>query len=239
MFLSHLERHVPIVECGTKAPRGEVQITSDASGSWGCGAFTSDGSWFQLKLPESWKDTHITVKELLPIVISIAVWGRTWQGRTVARWSNNAAVVMIVNSGRSKAEVVMHVMRCLSFFLARWDVSLTCSHIPGVLNGATDALSRNPLSLFQRLVPSAKASPTTIPEGGEGKARLDKGGLNGLVRKLFINGLADSTNCTYSCGQRQFLSFCQAGGFSPTPASEDTLQVCGISSERESEAQVY
>ncbi len=27
-------------------------ITSDASGSWGCGAFSSEGNWFQLKLPE-------------------------------------------------------------------------------------------------------------------------------------------------------------------------------------------
>ncbi len=29
-----------------------VELTSDASGSWGCGAYTSQGHWFQLPLPE-------------------------------------------------------------------------------------------------------------------------------------------------------------------------------------------
>ena len=62
----------------------EVQITLDASGSWGCGAYTSDGFWFQLRMPDSWRDIHITVKELLPIVIGEAVWGSAWQGRTVS-----------------------------------------------------------------------------------------------------------------------------------------------------------
>ena len=59
----------------------------------------------------------------------------------------------------------MHLMRFLSFFLARWEVSLICSHIPGVQNGAADALSRDSLSSFQTLVPSARAAPTMIPEG--------------------------------------------------------------------------
>ena len=141
----------------------EAQMTSDASGSWGCGAYTSEGYWFQLELPESWKDTHITVKELLPIVIGTAVWGSAWQGKTVSCRCDNAAVVAIVNSGRSKVEVVMHLMRCLSFILARWEVSLVCSHIPGVQNGAADALSRNALSSFQRLVPGARVAPTVLP----------------------------------------------------------------------------
>ena len=49
-----------------------VMITSDASGMWGCGAFTSMGEWFQLELPETWSDIHITVKELLPIVLGVS-----------------------------------------------------------------------------------------------------------------------------------------------------------------------
>jgi len=48
-------------------------LTSDASGSWGCGAFTSDGQWFQLQLPACCDGIHITVKELLPIVLSVAI----------------------------------------------------------------------------------------------------------------------------------------------------------------------
>ena len=55
-------------------------ITSDASGSWDCGSYSSEGEWFQLKLPMPWEGIHITVKELLPIVISVALWGGTVAG---------------------------------------------------------------------------------------------------------------------------------------------------------------
>ncbi len=77
---------------------------------------------------------------------------------------DNAAVVAIVNSGRSKMDRAMHLMRCLSFFLARWGVSLKCRHIPGVQNGAADALSRNALPSFQRLVPEVNELPTVLPD---------------------------------------------------------------------------
>lgn len=143
----------------------EAILTSDASGSWGCGAFTSTGCWFQLKFPDSWDDVHITVKELLPIVLAAALWGHRWRGDSVCCRCDNAAVVAIVNSGRSKMDRAMHLMRCLSFFLARWDMSFVCQHIAGVDNSAADALSRDSLSLFQRLVPEAARDPTPIHEG--------------------------------------------------------------------------
>ena len=139
-------------------------LTSDASGSWGCGAFTSTSQWFQLALPDSWQEVHITVKELLPIVLAAATWGPLWLGFTVSCRCDNAAVVAIVNSGRSRMDRAMHLMRCLSFFLARWDMMFVCSHIPGTDNFAADALSRNSLSSFQSLVPEAEADPTPIHE---------------------------------------------------------------------------
>jgi len=48
-------------------------MTSDTSGSWGCGAYTLAGEWFQLELSESWVGVNITVKDRLPIVIEVAV----------------------------------------------------------------------------------------------------------------------------------------------------------------------
>ena len=39
-----------------------VTLTSDASGCWGCGAFSSEGLWFQFRWPEVWAGVHITVK---------------------------------------------------------------------------------------------------------------------------------------------------------------------------------
>ena len=69
-------------------------IISDASGSWGCGAFsTSSLKWFQLQWPPHWASTSIAVKELIPIVVSAAVWGSTWHGSIVQFKSDNQAVV--------------------------------------------------------------------------------------------------------------------------------------------------
>ena len=31
----------------------DVTLTSDTSGSWGCGAFLSNGEWFQVQWPQS------------------------------------------------------------------------------------------------------------------------------------------------------------------------------------------
>ena len=68
----------PVLPC-TMAGDQTLSVirTSDASGGWGCGAFYEE-HWFQL----AWKDTrgveglNITTKELIPIVIAIALWGR-------------------------------------------------------------------------------------------------------------------------------------------------------------------
>ncbi len=162
-FLPLWNGRCPIHSVVSQVP--QAVLTSDASGSWGCGAFTSSGCWFQLRFPESWDNVHITVKELLPIVLAAALWGHSWRGTTVCCKCDNAAVVAIVNSGRSKVDRVMHLMRCLSFLLARWNMSFVCEHIPGVDNGAADALSRDSLSLFQELVPEAARDPTPIHEG--------------------------------------------------------------------------
>lgn len=138
-------------------------ITSDASGSWGCGAYSEKGEWFQLKLPGSWDGIHITTKELLPIVISIALWGEQWRGQSVKCWCDNAAVVAILRSGRSKDAGVMHLMRSLFFLSAHYNLQVIGQHIPGVENGAADALSRNDVSSFYQQVPLASRNPTPLP----------------------------------------------------------------------------
>ena len=139
-------------------------VTSDASGGWGCVAFSSDGQWFQCRWPGSWDSVHITVKELLPIVVAIALWGHEWQGRTIRCRSDNAAVVSIINSGRSKDQLAMHLMRSLFFFTAQRGCILQAVHVEGRLNIAADALSRGNLALFHHQVPDACQNPTPIPK---------------------------------------------------------------------------
>ena len=50
------------------------------------------------------------------IVLAVAMWGYLWTGMTVLCKCDNMAVVAIINSGRSRMDKAMHLMRCLSFF---------------------------------------------------------------------------------------------------------------------------
>ena len=49
-------------------PRPSIHVFSDASGSFGCGAFTVDHGWFQLQWGLDWRDVGIAVKEMIPVV---------------------------------------------------------------------------------------------------------------------------------------------------------------------------
>jgi len=132
-----------------------AMVTSDASGTWGCGVFTKSGSWFQLKWPQSWVAVNIVPKELLPVVLACAVWGRSWRGKTIRCNCDNAAVVAILKSGTCKDSLTMHLARSLFFFLAEFNVSIYAVYLPGEQNMAVDSLSRDDLpSLFQ-VVPTA------------------------------------------------------------------------------------
>ncbi len=64
--------------------RPEVTLTSDAPGSWECGAWW-DTKWFQRQWQGLGKSATygITAKELLPIVVAVASCGKTWQGKAV------------------------------------------------------------------------------------------------------------------------------------------------------------
>ena len=79
----------------------DVVVTSDASGNWGSGAYCKE-EWFQLQWDEATKQKHITVKELIPIVVAAALWGESWSGKSVQVRSDNAAVVAVTNSGSSR-----------------------------------------------------------------------------------------------------------------------------------------
>ena len=142
-----------------------AQLTSDASGGWGCGAYISTGQWFQLQWPEWWESVHITVKELVPIVVACALWGNTWKGKTIRCRCDNAAVVAIVRSGTSKHQLVMHLMRCLFFFVAVYQMYLEPVHLPGVRNEAADALSRGNVPRFMQLVPEADSTASPVQDG--------------------------------------------------------------------------
>ena len=61
----------------------KFQVTSDASGWWGCGAWFQS-SWFQFQWPTGAEHHHIAFKELLAVVMACAIWGGDWYGSQVS-----------------------------------------------------------------------------------------------------------------------------------------------------------
>ena len=61
---------------------------------------------------------------------------------------DNAAVVALINAGYCKHERAMHLLKCLFFIVAHFDFDIYACHIPGSLNVAADALSRDLLPLL-------------------------------------------------------------------------------------------
>ena len=127
-----------------------IEVLSDASGTYGYGAFCVSYGWFQIQWPESWASIHIAAKELVPIVCAAAIWGT--RSRICFR-SDNMAVVEVLRSRTSRDDLLMHLLRCLVFYAAYFRFDFVADHIPRTRNTAADAISRNNLPLFHSLVP--------------------------------------------------------------------------------------
>ena len=138
-------------------------IQTDASGSWGCGAYFQ-GQWFQFKWDSQWQPCTIMAKELVPIVLSTAVWGPQLAKHCVLFQCDNSGVVSALQKGSAKDPVVMNLLRCLWFFVAHYDIDLICEHIAGSYNSTADDLSRCHMQSFFSQNPSASSTPTPLPQ---------------------------------------------------------------------------
>ncbi len=138
-----------------------VTVFTDASGRWGCGA-TDGTNWLQCAWEESWAEINITTKELAPIILAVGTWGSRWRNTHILFRSDNMAVVYILRAKTSKDANVMHLLRCLHFLCAMFDIRISATHIPGVENVLADALSRNHLDQFFSSSPKASKHPTKV-----------------------------------------------------------------------------
>ena len=127
----------------------EITVYSDASGSWGCGGYTTT-DWFQYKWLAHHQDLSIASKELIPVVISAAIFGRCWSGKLVNFMVDNLAVVQALQATYSRDIHLMHLIRLLVLFAAHFNFWFTASHVAGKKN-TCDAISRNDTEILQQL----------------------------------------------------------------------------------------
>jgi hypothetical protein len=117
-----------------------LRLHSDAclaSAAAVCGA-----EWFAVTFPESWSTRHIAIKELLPIVLAIQVWGPRLTNQRILFYCDNMSVVYVINGQTSKDSHLMNLLRKLVVLCLKYNIDLRAKHIPGKHNVVSDCLSR-------------------------------------------------------------------------------------------------
>ena len=64
-------------------------------------------------------------------MLSVMTWGGRWHGRRLHCNCDNEGVVHVVASRYSRDSSIMHLLRCLFFLEAYYDMHISASHIPG------------------------------------------------------------------------------------------------------------
>ena len=102
-------------------------------------------------------------KEMAPILLSCGVWGHLLARSKVRFECDNSSVVAAIQKGSAKDDTAMHLLRCLWFLVAHFDIDISIVHVAGITNCTADHLSRQRMSLFFSLNPQADVTPTPLP----------------------------------------------------------------------------
>ena len=124
------------------------------------------------------------------------------------------AVVHALTSGAAKDPLLMHLLRCLHFFTATYQISICARHVPGMLNTAVCCrciIKEQDVSLFSMYSTDChRTFPSPIAAAGDAHLALPRCAFCQLeVKVSFYLGqtLAPSTRQSYISGQRRFSSF--------------------------------
>ena len=138
-------------------------FSSDASESWGCGAIWAT-NWIQCEWQATMGRQEYSPQRAMANCLSLCNtgWGASWSHKRIQVLCDNAVVIEIINAKTTKCRDIMHLLRCLHFFLAYHGCTLQAVHVPGVLNVAADAISRNHMQVLHQTVPNAQLQPDQV-----------------------------------------------------------------------------
>ena len=146
----------------------DIELYTDSAGgiAKGCGAYFA-GKWAFLQWPVRWYSSDIirdmTYLELVPIALAVYLWGSQFKHKKILLYSDNAAVVSVLNNRSSKSDRVMSLVRPIVYWTLLIDFQFKAKHIYSAENGIADAISRQQVDRFRRLAPSADVHPCLIP----------------------------------------------------------------------------
>ena len=140
-----------------------LPLYTDASGALGFGAAFGD-QWCYGEWPESWKSYNIAVLEFYPIVLSVLLWGHRMKNKGVLFFTNNEALVHVINKISCWDPLLMSFVRKLVLSCLKHNILFRARHVPGIHNNLADSLSRLQIQRFQQLTPAhMHPTPTVVP----------------------------------------------------------------------------
>ena len=141
----------------------DLELSTDAAGSLGLG-IVYGSHWVSLMWPDiPHRPQNIAVLELIPIILSAALWGHMWARKKVLVHTDNMSVVHAINSWMPKHLHLVSLLKRLAKCAILNDFHFRAVHIPGKLNVDADLLSRNDITGFRARNPSCDAAPTSVP----------------------------------------------------------------------------
>lgn len=85
----------------------------------------------------------MNVKEFVPIVIALQVWGQEWAHSRLEFISDNQAVVEVINQSTTKDPLMFASLRYLMLISLRFNLIVSASHLPDRSNLIADHLSHS------------------------------------------------------------------------------------------------
>lgn len=138
-----------------------LNMYTDASnvGIGGC----LGSSWYSCDYSAQWLKYHITVREFFAIIVALEIWGETLSNKRIQFFTDNMAVVHIINSNTSKDPSSMKLMRRFMINVLKYNIVFQATHIPGLSNVAADQLSRLQIDEFHKQFPGMDKEGVRVP----------------------------------------------------------------------------
>ena len=139
-----------------------LHLYTDASGSLGFGAIFGT-QWFCGR----WADRvsiSLSVLEFFPFLLSILIWGGSMRNRRILFFTDNEALVHVINRSSFRNPRLMFFVRHLVLACLHYNILFRARHVPGVHNQLADSLSRLQVQRFRKLATQyVQPIPTVIP----------------------------------------------------------------------------
>ena len=140
-----------------------LHLYTDAAQSKGFAGIYKTQYFFG-SFPEHWKEINIMTLEFYPILLSVVIWGKLWANHSILFFTDNEALVSVINKQTSRDSLVMLMVRFMVLHCLNHNIVFRAKHIPGKNNVLADSLSRLQVTEFRRLAPNAQKYPTCIPD---------------------------------------------------------------------------